>query len=486
MKFWDKTAFELHKLLVNREISAVELLSSVLERVNEKEGDVHAYLCLMEESAKKQAEEADLRFRKKERITALTGIPTAVKDNICVQEYPTTCASKILEEFSSPYHATAVEKLLDSGAVLIGKTNMDEFAMGSSCENSAYGPTRNPWNLSCVPGGSSGGSAACVASGEAVSALGSDTGGSIRQPASFCGVVGLKPTYGLVSRYGLVAFASSLDQIGALAKSSFDCGKILECIGGYDPKDSTSAQIQISDLENHDDFYDCPEDKIKNKIIGIPEEFMREGLDPEIKSAVLQCALTLEALGARIEEIHLPSLKFALSSYYLTASAEASSNLARYDGVRYGLRIPKDQSGKMFKATRSQGFGKEVKRRILLGTYALSSGYYEALYLKAQKVRQLVKQDFDKAFQKYSLLLTPTCPTPAFKIGEKVSDPLAMYLSDIYTIPVNLAGIPGLSVPVGFSSSGLPLGVQLIAPQFHDFTLLSVGSILEKPSQPVP
>jgi aspartyl-tRNA(Asn)/glutamyl-tRNA(Gln) amidotransferase subunit A len=490
MKLWDKTLLELHKLLSSREVSSIELLDSVLQRIHEKEPSINAYLCLMEQAARKQAETADRRFQKKENLTYLTGIPIAVKDNICVQDYPTTCASKMLKNFIPPYNATVVEKLLDSGAVLLGKTNMDEFAMGSSCENSAFGPTRNPWDTSCVPGGSSGGSAASVAAGEAVGALGSDTGGSLRQPAAFCGVVGLKPTYGIVSRYGLIAFASSLDQVGPLARSSFDCSKILQCIGGYDPKDATSVQLEISELENNDYFQKDNSQKyleeIKNRIIGIPEEFLNEGTDSDVKQAVTQAADCLESLGAKVVMVNLSSLKYALSTYYLIASAEASSNLARYDGVRYGLRISKEKSGEMFKTTRSDGFGKEVQRRIMLGTYALSSGYYDALYLKAQKLRHLIKQDFDKAFQKCSLFLTPTSPTAAFKIGEKISDPLTMYLSDIYTIPANLAGIPALSVPVGFSSKNLPISVQLLAPRFQDFLLLMVGSFLEKLSLEIP
>lgn len=467
-----------HERLLRREISARELLDLVLARVKEQEISVHAYLSLFGERSVKQAEEADRRLKGGQDITPLTGIPLAIKDVICVKDHPTTCGSKVLENFSPPYDATVISRLESAGGVFVGKTNMDEFAMGSSTENSAFGLTRNPWDLERVPGGSSGGSAAAVAAGEALGALGTDTGGSIRQPASFCGIAGLKPTYGLVSRYGLVAFASSLDQIGPMARSVEDCAILLEFIAGHDSKDSTSAKVKYPDLPGFGELKNF-DSTVKQLVIGLPKEFFSQGLDSEVKQIVMQAASKLESLGARLEEVQLPSINYALSAYYIIASAEASSNLARYDGTRYGLRVPGSTSKAMFYKTRQAGFGREVKRRIMLGTYALSSGYYDALYLKAQKVRTLLKQDFDSAFKRCQLLLTPTSPTPAFKFGEKMTDPLSMYLSDVYTIPVNLVGIPGLSLPAGFTASHLPVGVQLLAPAFGDCALLRVGRVLE-------
>ena len=473
----DLDLLELHRALSNRELSAVELLDAVMARAREAEPRVHAYLSFFDGKAREQAKRADERLAKKENVTPLTGIPIALKDNLCVRDHPTTCASKILENFHPPYDATVTAKLDSAGAVFVGKTNMDEFAMGSSTENSAFGPTRNPWNSDCVPGGSSGGSAAAVAAGECAAALGSDTGGSIRQPASLCGVVGMKPTYGLVSRYGLVAFASSLDQIGPLARTCGDAATVLEHIAGHDPKDSTSAKLSLNDLPGRG--RDAGGD-LKGAVIGLPRDFLGKGTSREVEAATLNAAKLLESLGARIEDVKLPSFDYGISAYYLIASAEASSNLARYDGTRYGARVEDKTTGAMFRATRRAGFGREVKRRIMLGTYALSAGYYDAFYLKAQKVRTLIKRDLDKAFETCRFVLMPTSPTPAFKLGEKTDDPLTMYLSDVYTIPVNLAGIPGLSIPAGFSSDNLPIGVQLLAPPFHDFALLRAGSLLEK------
>jgi len=479
MSLWKHSIKELSEQLHQGSISATELLDDTWKRIDAVEPRVHGFLSLLRDFADAAAKRADESLKKKTG-SYLTGIPLAIKDVICVKDYPTTCASKILENFKPPYHATVVERLSEAGAVLVGKTNMDEFAMGSSTENSAFGVTRNPWDTSRVPGGSSGGSAAVVAAGEVPGALGTDTGGSIRQPASLCGVPGFKPTYGMVSRYGLVAFASSLDQIGPFARSVYDCAKIYETIAGHDPKDSTSAKMTVRDLPDYQDLDKIDEGLIKGLVIGLPQEFLGEGLDPEVKAGVLKTAKIMEGLGAKIEEVRFPSLDYAVSAYYVIASAEASSNLARYDGTRYGLRVSGKTTKAMSAATRKAGFGREVKRRIMLGTYALSAGYYDAFYLKAQKIRTLIRNDFLEAFKKCRLLLTPTAPSHAFKIGEKSSDPLAMYLSDIYTIPANLVGIPGLSVPVAFSKEKLPIGAQLLGPAFSDWFILKVGSMLEK------
>lgn len=479
MKLWEHTIGSAHDRLKNKEISAVELLQSVLDRIQEEEPSIHAYLSQFGDRAVQQAKRANERLAKGEDVTPLTGIPLGIKDVICIADHPTTCASKILETFRPPYHATVIERLENAGAVFVGKTNMDEFAMGSSTENSAFGATRNPWDLKRVPGGSSGGSAAAVAAGEALGSLGSDTGGSIRQPASLCGVVGFKPTYGLVSRFGLVAFASSLDQIGPMGRTVFDCHLIMDCIAGHDAKDSTSAKVRYQELTGYGDLA-RHEDGLKNMVIGIPREFFGEGLDPEVKTCIMEAGKHLQSMGARLEEVSFPSLDYALSAYYIISSAEASSNLARYDGTRYGLRVPGATAKEVFRRTRQAGFGPEVKRRIMLGTYALSSGYYDALYLKAQKIRTLLARDFEAAFKTCQVLLTPTSPFPAFKLGEKTADPLSMYLSDVCTIPVNLAGIPGLSVPAGFSSANLPIGAQFLAPAFHDCVLFRAGIALER------
>lgn len=434
---------------------------------------MHAYISLDEEGALRKAEEVDARVARGEEVGVLAGVPVAVKDNICIKGMRTTCASKILENFVSPYDATVVEKLKAADAVFLGKTNLDEFAMGSSTENSYFGPTRNPHDPERVPGGSSGGSAAALAAGEAVLALGSDTGGSIRQPASFCGVVGLKPTYGRVSRYGLVAFASSLDQIGPMAKNVKDTALLLNVISGYDPKDSTSAPVEVPD------FTKALDEGIEGIRIGLPREYFAEGLEDEVREKVLEAVDILEGEGAEVVEVSLPHTKYAIATYYIVAPAEASSNLARYDGVKYGFRADGRDLYEMYCNTRSQGFGEEVKRRIMLGTYTLSAGYYEAYYLKALKVRTLIKQDFEEVFETCDLLATPTSPTVAFRLGEKVADPLTMYLSDVYTVSVNLAGLPGISVPCG-SSDGLPVGLQLIGRPFDEETLLRVAYVVER------
>lgn len=411
----------------------------------------------------------------KQKKGTLEGISVAIKDNICVKDELTTCGSKILEGFKPPYDATVITKLKDAGAILFGKVNMDEFAFGSSCETSCYGPTKNPWDLTRIPGGSSGGSAAAVASGEVQMALGSDTGGSIRQPAALCGVVGMKPTYGCVSRYGLIAFASSLDQIGPITRDVFDCARLLSVIVGYDEKDSTSLAIKERD------YTKALTKDIKGRKIGIPKEYFIKGIDEEVEKQLRASIKILEKLGAEIIEISLPHTEYAVSCYYIIASAEASSNLARFDGVQYGLRGDASRGMiQMYIDTRNKGFGEEAKRRILLGTYALSSGYYEAYYLKAQKVRNKIIDDFVNAFKVCDCIVTPTSPTPAFKLGEKLDDPLSMYLSDIFTIPANLAGIPGISIPCGFTKAGLPIGLQILGARYDEENLLRVAYVFEQ------
>lgn len=471
MKLYELTIHEANQLLKEGEISSKDLTLSVIERIKQVEGKIKAYVTLNEEEAIKNSEEID---KQKDFSNPLSGIPVAVKDNICTYNLRTTCSSKILENFIPPYDATVVKKLKGCNAVIIGKTNMDEFAMGSSTENSAFFPTRNPWDLERVPGGSSGGSAAAVAADECIYALGSDTGGSIRQPANYCGVVGLKPTYGRVSRYGLVAYASSLDQIGPITKDVTDCAIVLNYICGWDEKDSTSANVPV------EDFTKSLVEDVRGLKIGIPKEYIGEGIEEDVKSAVFDAAKLFEDLGAKCEEISLPHTEYALWAYYIIAPAEASSNLARYDGIRYGVRAKNyDDLIDLYKKTRSEGFGAEVKRRIMLGTYALSAGYYDAYYLKAQKVRTLVKRDFDKAFERYDLILSPTAPSTAFKIGEMVDDPLKMYMSDVCTIPVNMAGLPAISIPAGFSNN-LPIGIQLIGKAFDEKTILRAAYTFEK------
>ncbi len=454
---------------LGKDFSVGELVESYLEAVDALEPHVRAYLTVTAEEARRQARALDRRLAAGESLPPLAGMPVALKDNLCTRGVRTTCGSRILESFVPPYDATAVRRLREAGAVVLGKTNLDEFAMGSSTENSGFFPTRNPWDLDCVPGGSSGGSAAAVAAGEALVALGSDTGGSIRQPASLCGVVGLKPTYGRVSRYGLVAFASSLDQIGPLALDVRDCALVLQAISGHDPQDSTSVDLPVPD------FVAALEGEIQGVRVGLPTEFFGEGLQPEVRQAVLDAVRVLEGLGAEVEEVRLPTLEYALPTYYLIACAEASSNLARYDGVAYGYRSPRARDlYTLYSRTRAEGFGPEVKRRVMLGTFALSAGYYEGFYKKAQQVRTLVRRDFDRCFQEVDVLATPTSPVAGFRLGERTADPLQMYLADVYTIPVNLAGLPGVSVPCGFNG-GLPVGLQLVGPPFDEATLLRVA-----------
>ena len=468
------TAHELHAKLVNKEVSSVEITEAVYKRIDEVEDRVKAFVTLTKDGALAKAGEVDARIARGEDIGPLEGIPVVIKDNMCTEGVLTTCSSKMLHNFVPPYNATVVEKLHSAGAVVIGKANMDEFAMGSSTENSRFFTTRNPWNTDCVPGGSSGGSAAAVAADETIYSLGSDTGGSIRQPASFCGVVGLKPTYGTVSRYGLIAFASSLDQIGPFSKDITDCAQVFNVIAGHDERDSTSAEFEVPD------YTKFLTGDVKGLKIGIPKEYFVDGTDPGVRDFINQAIKKYESLGAFCEEISLPHTEYALPVYYLIAPAEASSNLARYDGVRYGYRDESaDDIITMFMRTRSEGFGSEVKRRIMLGTYALSSGYYDAYYLKALKARTLIKQDFDRAFEKYDIILSPTSPTPAFKCGEKADDPMQMYLSDIFTISVNLAGIPGLSMPCGFSG-GLPVGLQLMGKPFGEGALFQAAYAFEQ------
>ena len=463
------TIHEAHQLLKRKQLSSVELTKACLEHISQVEPKVHALITITDELALKQARKAD------ELIATgynnpLTGIPVLIKDIICTKGIRTTCASKMLENFVPPYDATVVEKLNECGAVIVGKSNMDEFAMGSSTENSAFFPTYNPWDLSCVPGGSSGGSAAAVAAGETIYALGSDTGGSIRQPAGFCSVTGLKLTYGRVSRYGLVAFASSLDQIGPLTQDVTDCALVLNAIAGYDSRDSTSAPYPTPN------YTQCLKTDLNGLRLGVPKEYFVEGMQAEVAQAIKAAISKLKELGARVEwEVSLPHTPYALAVYYIIAPSEASANLARYDGVKYGFSyLETDNMWEAMEKTRQHGFGAEVKRRIMLGTYALSTGYYDAYYLKAQKVRTLIRQEFDKAFEKFDALVTPTSPTVPFKIGEKIDDPLQMYLSDVCTLPINIAGLPAISIPAGFAD-GLPIGMQIIGKPFSEETILRIA-----------
>lgn len=468
------SAHRLLDLLNKKEITVQEITQSIFAQIDRVEDKVKAYVTLTEDLANSSAEKMDKNIKRGDfSLNGLIPIPIALKDNLCTKGINTTCSSRILYNFKPPYNATVVEKLLRVGTPFIGKTNMDEFAMGSSTENSGFFPTHNPWDLSRVPGGSSGGSAAAVAADETIWALGSDTGGSIRQPAAFCGVVGMKPTYGRVSRFGLIAFASSLDQIGPITKDVKDCALLLNLISGKDKFDSTSANIEVPD------FTQSLLPEIKGIKIGVPVEFLKEGIAENVKTVVKEAIKKLESLGAIIEEVNLPHIDYALSTYYIIAPSEASSNLARYDGVQYGLRIESNGLIEMYKKTRCEGFGAEVKRRIMLGTYALSAGYYDAYYLKALKVRTLICEDFKCAFKKYDVLVSPTTPTTAFKIGEKVSDPLQMYMSDIYTIPVNLAGLPAISIPCG-EADGLPVGLQIIGKPFDEETILRVAYTYEQ------
>jgi len=475
MELYELGIHGLQELLQRRKVTAGEVLRAFLKRIAQVEGKVHAFMAVTGREALGMAARLDRRIARGDDVGPLAGIPLAIKDVICTQGIPTTCSSKILEGFIPPYDATVMKQLYQAGMVLLGKTNMDEFAMGSSTENSGYKVTRNPWDLGRVPGGSSGGSAAAVAADLCAGALGSDTGGSIRQPAALCGIVGLKPTYGRVSRYGLVAFASSLDQIGPMTKDVRDAAILLNVITGHDPCDSTSVNLPVPD------YTAALGREITNLRIGIPDEYFVEGMDPEVETAIRQAITVLESLGAKAERITLPHTEYAVATYYLVATAEASSNLARFDGVKYGIRAPESKDLlAMYTGTRQEGFGAEVKRRIMLGTYALSAGYYDAYYLKALKVRTLIRKDFEEAFKRCEVILTPTAPTAAFRLGEKTDDPLTMYLSDIFTISANLAGIPGISLPCGFTQAGLPIGLQLLGKPFDEETLLQLAFAYEQ------
>ena len=475
MSLMSLTAVELGKKIKAKEVTVVEAVQEALDAVEKKEKDVNSFVTVMRKEALEKAKEVQEKIDNGELTGPLAGVPVAIKDNMCTKGTLTTCSSKILRNFVPTYTAQAVANLEEAGAVIIGKTNMDEFAMGSTTETSAFGPTKNPWNTEHVPGGSSGGSCAAVAAEECSYALGSDTGGSIRQPSSFCGVTGIKPTYGTVSRYGLIAYGSSLDQIGPVAKDVTDCATILEVIASHDTKDSTSVE-----REDYD-FTSALVDDVKGIKIGIPKDYFREGLDPEVKEAVLAAAKVLEQKGAIVEEFDLSLVEYAIPAYYTIACAEASSNLERFDGVKYGYRAKEYQGlHNMYKKSRSEGFGAEVKRRIMLGSFVLSSGYFDAYYLKALRTKALIKKAFDKAFEKYDIILGPAAPTTAPKLGESLSDPLKMYLGDIYTISVNLAGLPGISLPCGTDSKGLPIGLQLIGDCFAEKKLIRTAYAYEQ------
>lgn len=475
MSLTSLTAVELGKKIKSKEVTVKEAVEAVFSQIEKVETDVHSYVTLDKEGALKKAEEIQKRIDAGELTGPLAGVPVAIKDNLCTKGLLTTCSSKILDNFLPSYTAQAVENLEKAGAVIIGKTNMDEFAMGSTTETSAFGATKNPWNLEHVPGGSSGGSCAAVAAEECFYALGSDTGGSIRQPSAFCGVTGIKPTYGTVSRYGLIAYGSSLDQIGPIAKDVTDCATILEAITSYDKKDSTSMERKDTD------FTKALVDDVKGMRIGIPRDYFGEGLNEEVKEAVLGAAKALEEKGAIVEEFDLSLVEYAIPAYYVIASAEASSNLARFDGVKYGYRTENyEELHSMYKKTRSEGFGAEAKRRIMLGSFVLSSGYYDAYYLKALRTKALIKQAFDKAFEKYDVILGPAAPTTAPKLGSSLEDPLKMYLGDIYTISVNLAGLPGMTLPCGVDSKGLPIGLQLIGDCFQEKKIIQTAYAFEQ------
>ncbi len=475
MDLFSKTALELAELLKTGQVSSREVVLSVFDRIDKVDSKVKAFVMKDKESALNRADEIDNKRSQGESLGELAGIPVALKDNLCHITKPTTCGSKILKNYNAAYNATVVQKLIDQDAVIIGRVNMDEFAMGSSCETSCYGATCNPWNLDYITGGSSGGSTAAVAADEVVMSLGSDTGGSIRQPASLCGVVGLKPTYGRVSRFGLVAYASSLDQIGPVTKNVADSALLLKAISGHDKSDSTSINMDVPD------YTKGLETSVKGMKLGVAKEFFIDGIDPEVKASMDEAIKKMTDLGAEIVEVSLPHTEYAVACYYIIATAEASSNLARFDGVRYGHRSDSAENLiDMYVRSKSEGFGDEVKRRILLGTYVLSSGYYDAYYKKAQKVRTLIRNDFTKAFEKVDCLITPTAPTPAFKLGEKLNDPLTMYLSDIFTISINLAGLPGISLPCGFSNAGLPIGMQIIGKPFGEEDILRLAYNFEQ------
>ncbi|MFI3226775.1 MAG: Asp-tRNA(Asn)/Glu-tRNA(Gln) amidotransferase subunit GatA [Clostridia bacterium] len=472
MSLGNLTALELGQKIKNREVSVVEATKFSLDNIEKYDSTYNCYVTVCKEEALAQAETVQKGIDEGNLTSPLAGVPMAIKDNMCTKGILTTCGSKMLENFKPIYSSTAVNKLADAGAVILGKLNMDEFAMGSTCETSHSGTTKNPWNKDCVPGGSSGGSAAAVAANEAFATLGSDTGGSIRQPAAYCGVTGLKPTYGTVSRYGLVAYASSLDQIGPIGKDVYDVAEVFQTIMGHDDKDSTSVKNDISrfTLENN----------VKGMKIGVPQEYFAEGLDEEVRASVMDAVKTLEGMGAIVETFSMPSLSVAIPAYYIIACAEASSNLSRYDGIKYGHRAEKfEDLTDLYYKSRSEGFGEEVKRRILIGSFVLSSGYYDAYYKKALQVKALIKKGFDEAFAKYDVILSPTAPSTAPKIGESLGDPLKMYLSDIYTISVNLAGLPGLVVPCGYSKAGMPIGLQIIGNAFSEKTILSAGAAFQ-------
>lgn len=470
------TAHEIAELIRSKQVTCKEVTESVFQRISAVEPKVRAYITLTEEIAIQQAEEVDklIASNKQDELHILAGIPIAIKDVICTKGIRTTCGSRILYNFVPPYNATVIERLENEKLVFVGKTNMDEFAMGSSTETSYFGITANPWSLDRVPGGSSGGSAAAVSADETILSLGTDTGGSIRQPAALCGIVGLKPTYGRVSRFGLIAYASSFDVIGPMTKDVTDCALLMNIIAGYDKFDSTSVNIEVPD------YTKSLINDVKGIKIGVPKEYFIAGIDPEVEKSVLDAVNLLKSLGAEVIEISLPHTEYAIATYYLLATAEASSNLARYDGIKYGYRTPKyEDLLDLYMKSRSEGFGKEVKRRIILGTFVLSAGYYEAYYLKAQKVRTLIKRDFQEAFTKCDVIITPTSPTPSFKIGEKIDDPLQMYLSDIFTVSVNLAGLPAINVPCGFQKDGLPIGLQIIGKHFDEPTIIRVAYTFE-------
>ena len=475
MEIQKLTAVSLGKKIKEKEISVREALDAVFAQIDQTEDRYHAYVTLDKEGAYKQADAVQEKIDKGELTGALAGVPVAIKDNMCTKGLLTTCSSKILENYIPTYTASAVQNLTDAGCVIIGKTNMDEFAMGSTTETSAYGVTKNPWNTEHVPGGSSGGSCAAVAAGEVPIALGSDTGGSIRQPSSFCGVTGMKPTYGTVSRYGLIAYGSSLDQIGPVAKDVTDCAALLQTVASYDAKDATSMK------RDDYDFMSALKEDVSDLKIGIPNSYFGEGLDPQVKESILKAADVLKARGAEVEYFDLDLIDYAIPAYYVIASAEASSNLERFDGVKYGFRA-KEYEGlhDMYKKSRSEGFGPEVKRRIMLGSFVLSSGYYDAYYLKALRTKALIKKEFDRAFEKYDMILSPAAPSTAPRLGESLSDPLQMYLGDIYTVSVNLAGLPGITVPCGMDDKGLPIGMQLIGDCFSEKKLFRAAYTYEQ------
>jgi aspartyl-tRNA(Asn)/glutamyl-tRNA(Gln) amidotransferase subunit A len=477
MNLFSLTLHDASDKLRKREVSSQELTEAVFQRIAQTDGFIHSYITVCHDAAIAQAKEADDRLKQGASPSPLMGIPMALKDNLLTQGMRTTCASKILDNFIPPYDATAVAKVRSTGAVITGKTNLDEFAMGSSAENSAFFSTRNPWHLERVPGGSSGGSAASVASDQCIAALGTDTGGSIRQPAAFCGIVGLKPTYGRVSRYGVIAFASSMDQVGPMTKDVRDCALLLEAISGHDPADATSAKLPVPS------YFKSLTGDIEGLRLGIPKEYFTGGLQPAVDEALMNAVHQLENRGAIIEEISLPHTEYAVAVYYIIATAEASSNLARYDGMRYGQRAAGGDLSETYMLSRAQGLGPEVKRRIMLGTYALSAGYYDAYYLKAQKVRALIQRDFDTAFEHCEAIITPTSPTTAFKFSEKIKNPLQMYLSDICTISINLAGVPAISVPCGLDRDGLPIGMQVIGKRFDEATILRIAYAYEQQTE---